>query len=238
MNEQVWNSFQQIVESRRSIRKFLPEALPDKVVEQCLDMALLAPNSSNLQPWQFYWVKDTEKKKKLAECCLGQPAATTAATLIVCVSRIDTWKKTRTQMMDHFSKQPKAPSAVKKYYEKLVPIVYGQGPLGVYGPFKWLLTTVGGWFRPLPRGPYGHSGMRLWAHKTTALACENLMLAFSAAGYDTCPMEGFDEVRVKKLLNLPCEASVTMVISAGRRAPEGVYGPRIRFEKSQFVFEV
>jgi nitroreductase len=56
--------------------------------------------------------------------------------------------------------------------------------------------------QPVPRGPYTKSEVELWAAKSTALACENLVLAFRAHGFDTCMMEGFDAVRVSKLLHL------------------------------------
>ena len=77
--------------------------------------------------------------------------------------------------------------------------------------------------------------MKIWAHKTTALACENFMLAMRAAGYDTCPMEGMDSKRVKKILGLKQKDYITMVISAGKRAPNGIYGPRIRFGRNRFI---
>ena len=77
--------------------------------------------------------------------------------------------------------------------------------------------------------------MRVWAHKSCALACENLMLAFSAHGYDSCPMEGMDSSRVKKLLGLPRRAEICMVISAGKRAPNGVYGPRTRVDRDKII---
>ncbi len=64
------------------------------------------------------------------------------------------------------------------------------------------------------------------------------MLAFSAHGFDTCPMEGFDSRRVKKILGLPRSSTVVMAISVGKRKPEGVYGPRLRFPSEQFIFEV
>ena len=70
------------------------------------------------------------------------------------------------------------------------------------------------------------------------LACENLMLAFRARGWDTCPLEGLDSRRVRKLLALPGDASVVMVIAAGKRAPQGVYGPRLRFDRALFIKEV
>lgn len=77
--------------------------------------------------------------------------------------------------------------------------------------------------------------MRVWAVKSTSLACQNIMMGFSAFGYDTCPMEGFDSSRVKKILDLNCGDEVVMVISAGKRDKKGVYGPRIRMPKKQFV---
>ena len=80
--------------------------------------------------------------------------------------------------------------------------------------------------------------MRIWANKSCALACQNFMLGISAQGFDTCPMEGFDSKRVKKLLSLGCKDDIVMVISVGRRAPNGVYGPRLRFPEAQFIKEV
>jgi nitroreductase len=77
--------------------------------------------------------------------------------------------------------------------------------------------------------------MQIWAVKSASLACENFMLAVCAHGFDTCPMEGFDSTRVRKLLNLPGHALIPMVIAVGRRGPKGVTLPRIRGERSAFV---
>ena len=54
------------------------------------------------------------------------------------------------------------------------------------------------------------------------------MLSMAAHGYDTCPMEGSDTWRVKKVLNLPRGAEINMIVSCGIRKPEGVYGDRFR----------
>ena len=82
-------SFKKVVQSRRSVRKFTDKVIPAEILDDCLDMALLAPNSSNLQPWTFYVVQNPSKKKLLIKACLGQLAAKTAAELIVCVARTD-----------------------------------------------------------------------------------------------------------------------------------------------------
>jgi nitroreductase len=39
-------------------------------------------------------------------------------------------------------------------------------------------------------------------HKSCGLAAQTFMLSIVAAGYDCCPMEGFDARYVKKALNL------------------------------------
>jgi nitroreductase len=54
------------------------------------------------------------------------------------------------------------------------------------------------------------------------------MLGMAVEGYDTCPMEGIDSLRIKKLLDLPSGAEINMVISCGIRKPEGVTGTRFR----------
>lgn len=77
-------NFRKVVESRRSVRKFTDKQIPKAILDDCLDMALLAPNSSNLQPWTFYVVRSPEKKAKLVKACMSQLAAKTAADLIVC----------------------------------------------------------------------------------------------------------------------------------------------------------
>lgn len=55
-------NFKKVIQSRRSVRKFTDKAIPAEVLDDCLDMALLAPNSSNLQPWTFVVVQNPAKK--------------------------------------------------------------------------------------------------------------------------------------------------------------------------------
>lgn len=231
--------FDKVVRSRRSVRAFTDEPVPDGIMRQCLDLALLAPNSSNLQPWEFYWVKDPVRKAELVRLCLGQPAAATAQELIVCVARLDTWRRNSALMIEMLeASEVELPEAVMTYYKKVVPLAYGHGPFYLFGPLKKLAASIVALTQPMPRGPSSKSDMRVWAHKSTALACENLMLSLRAFGFDSCPIEGLDSRRVQKLLKLPRAAEICMVVSAGKRAHNGVYGQQLRCNKSLFVFEV
>ncbi|WP_171497622.1 nitroreductase family protein, partial [Acinetobacter ursingii] len=108
-------NFRKVIESRRSVRKFTDKAIPTEVLDACLDLALLAPNSSNLQPWTFYVVQNPAKKKQLVKACLGQLAAKTASELIVCVARTDRVDEMAKKNISEFP-FPEAPEMVKKYY--------------------------------------------------------------------------------------------------------------------------
>tara|TARA_B100000965_G_scaffold228608_1_gene191388 strand:+ start:6526 stop:7296 length:771 start_codon:yes stop_codon:yes gene_type:complete len=229
------DEFKKIVESRRSVRVFNDDPVDPDKLKECLELALLAPTSSNLQCWEFYWVRSDKKKEKLKEYCLNQSAARTAQELIVCVARLDTWRKNRDKILDNLNSNSDAPRSAVAYYKKIVPLVYNQGVFNIIGLIKKIIIPIVGLKQPIPREPASKSDMRVWAHKTTALACENLMLALRAYGYDSCPMEGMDSKKIKKMLDLPKKAEISMVISAGKRADNGVYGKRFRLDSNDFI---
>jgi nitroreductase len=197
-------------------------------------MALLAPNSSNLQPWEFHIVKTPTLKNALVHACLDQNAAATAQELVVVVARLETWKAHCDMMLEYWPEET-VPKVVQSYYGKLAKVYYNQGPLSVLGVGKRVLSTVTGFARPVPRGPFTQADMKVWAAKSVALGAENFMLAMRAHGFDTCPMEGFDARRVHKLLELPGDAFIVMVIACGKRAADGVYHARIRFARERFI---
>ena len=234
------SQFKKVVQSRRSVRKFTDEAIPDDVVNDCLDMALLAPNSSNLQMWNFYRVTSPAAKKKMADYCMGQSAAKTAAELIVCTGSTRNWTKHTKMMMDYWP-GGNPPKIVKTYYDKLTFLHYGAAPIdpfGIAGMAKKTVRDIVGLAQPIARWPNNEQDLQTWAAKSVALACENMMLAFSAHGYDTCPMEGFDEARIRKLCKLKRGEFVVMVIAAGRCADNGLYHDQFRFERERFIHEV
>ena len=223
------------VKTRRSIRKYTAKPVPAEVIQKALDAALIAPNSSNLQTWEFYWVKSQDKKQRLVKACMSQSAARTAQELLVVVANPSLWKKTNPEMLK-FVREMKVHKLISTYYEKLVPMTYGLWFLSL---LKWAVFSLIGLFRPITRGPLGLRDLQEVSIKSAALASENFMLAVTAQGFSTCPMEGFDEVRVKSLLGLAWSTRVVMVISVGEADPvKGTWGPQIRFNRDWFVHEV
>ena len=227
--------FIKVVESRRSVRVFKKDSIKEEHIKECLELALLAPTSSNLQCWEFYWVRSKDKKEKLKTYCLGQLAARTAQELIVCVARTDTWKQNKNKILKYLQENNSKSKSALSYYQKIVPLVYTQGPFGILGFMKKILIFFIGMFKVVPREPTSLSDMRVWAHKTTALACENLMLALRAYGYDSCPMEGMDSKKIGKMLKLTNKSEVCMVIGIGKREKNGIYSKRFRLDSKDFI---
>jgi len=222
------------VRARRSIRRFLPEPVPPEVIEKALDAAILAPNSSNTQTWDFHWVRTPERKARLVELCLGQSAARTASDLMVIVADPRTWRRSLPELQA-WVRSVGAPRPVQVYYDKLIPFTYRWGFLNSLAPIKWLISFLPGLFRPMPRGPHTRRDGQEVAIKSAALAAENFVLAISAQGYDTCMMEGFDAWRVRRMLGLGSAASVVMVIAVGRAAPDGTWGPQLRLDREKVI---
>ena len=230
--------FFEVIKTRRSVRKFTNQAVEAEKIEKAIEAALLAPNSSNLQPWEFYWIQSSDKKNKIVEACFNQNAARTAQEIIFAVSRIDTWNKHRKAVVEFFLKKGPLPKLVDDYYNKLIPIAYLRDPFFIKDLMVWLVTNLIGFFRPIPRSSLGSARQFENVTKTTALACENLMLALTAQGLGSCPMEGFDEVRVKKILGLNRHSHVVMGIGIGYPAVNGIYGEQFRVPKDWVVKKV
>ena len=177
---------------------------------------------------------------------LYQNAAKTAQQLVIFVSRKDLWKKRAKANLAFIdknfgAKNPKSTQSSREkvgrnYYGKIIPFAYADF-LGILGLLKYVMVSVIGIFKPIYR-QVRKSDMRIVAHKTCGLAAENFMISMAAEGYDTCPMEGSDTFRVKKLLGLPFGSEINMIVSCGIRTEKGVYGDRFRIPFNEVYKEV
>jgi len=232
---------------RRSVRIYDAAKPIDKtVVKKCIAQAALAPNSSNMQLWEFYHITSKDIITQIAPFCFNQNAAKTAQQLVVFITRKDLWKqraKANLRFMDsNFGKntpkeaQSSREKVARNYYGKIIPFAYADF-LGVFGFFKYLMMQTIGLFKPVYR-QVKNNDMRIVAHKTCGLAAQNFMISMAAKGYDTCPMEGSDTLRIKKLLKLPFGAEINMIVSCGIRSEKGVYGERFRIPFEEVYTEI
>jgi nitroreductase len=74
------------------------------------------------------------------------------------------------------------------------------------------------------------------AIRSCGIAAQTIMLAAQSMGYDSCPMEGFDYGKVGKLINLPDDHIVTMMVVVGKKVKDAT--PRGgQLPLSEVVFE-
>jgi nitroreductase len=73
------------IRTRRSIRKYRSELIPEEKLEMILEAARLAPSAGNRQPWRFVVVQNVDRKKALAEVANNQAFLKDAAAIIVAV---------------------------------------------------------------------------------------------------------------------------------------------------------
>jgi nitroreductase len=52
---------------RRSVRKYLPNPVPDSVLARVLEAGRLAPSGHNRQPWRFVVVRDEGRRRAVAD---------------------------------------------------------------------------------------------------------------------------------------------------------------------------
>jgi nitroreductase len=79
--------FNVVLKTRRSVRAYTDQPIPDDVLQRLLDAARLAPSACNHQPWRFIVVRDPITRGKLGALCKGQHFIAQAPIIIVCCGK-------------------------------------------------------------------------------------------------------------------------------------------------------
>src|SRR3712207_4099795 len=128
---------QQILNRRRAVRLYDTEKTIDtERVRHCIELATLAPTSSNMQLWECYHVTDKNVISQLGKACLGQRSATTAQQMVVFVARQDRYKDHARKVLEAnienieknspADRQAHRTKLVEQYYGKLMPFQYSR----------------------------------------------------------------------------------------------------------------
>lgn len=236
MNDQA-AIFDAIVQRRRSMRIYDAKAPFDtEAVRRSIRRAMLAPSSSNMQLWEFYHITNSKQIADIARFCMNQNAARTARELvIIAVPKGKYKKRAHANLEFHHARYGNAPMetldlrAKRKlqYFSRLMPMYYFQDWFGISGYVRKLIVAVASLWRPVV-WQVGKQDIQVVCHKSAALAAQTFMLSMTAEGYATCPMEGFDSVRLRRYLKLPRSTEFNMIISCGVATEEGIYHDRFR----------
>ena len=207
------NPFVALVRARRSTRHFRPEPVPLGLLDELLEAARWAPSGFNLQPTHFVVVTDPAVKAKLSPACMNQRQILEAGATVV-------FTGDRRVAANHFErvlKQDREAGAITAEYErtmrKYVPLFFNRGPFGLGWVWKAVVEGVVARFVPIPSFPAVHKSF--WLTKQVSLAAMAFLLAAEAAGLATCPMEGFGERSVRRVLGIPRSQTVVLVVAVG-----------------------
>ena len=204
-----------IISSRKSIRRFKTDPVPDEMIDKILEAARWAPTGENYQPWRFVVVRDQETRNKIG--ALAKVGSGSRMTAWYCLGH----------MQERFEKieDPVKRAEVLRFmysgevseFAKVAPVV-----IAILGSLKVGSVDV----------PYDLSA-----------AIENMLLEAHSLGLGGCWVHGpvassRDAVKFKKILNVPTEMNAYKVIAyvAIGWALEQRRHPRPKLPLAELVF--
>jgi nitroreductase len=205
----------QVIAERRATQSFEHVPIHAADLEKIIRAGLGAPSGYNLQPWRFIVVRDGEQKKKLRAAAFGQAKVEEASAVIVACGDPQGWKNGDLEEMLRLAAE------------------HGYGGKQEHDGARQAVTGFLG-------GTPGSAGgvaptFDLWVNRHVMIAFTTMMWMAEALGYDTAPMEGFEEDKVKALLQIPARVRVVALLAMGRRkGDDKPYGGR--FDPSHTVF--
>ncbi len=224
-----WDEFQKLVRARRATRAFKPDPVPDSLLHDLLDTTRWAPSGYNLQPTHFVLVTDPHLRPALCQACLNQKQILEAPATVVFAADRDVAKHHLDAVLEADRQAGAVDDAYEKRVRKYVGLAFGQGPVGVGWLMKLVAAPVMRIFAPTPSIPAVHK--RYWLAKQAMLSAMTFMLAAQAAGLATCPMEGFDEIRVRRALKIPSRFIVCLVVPVGYAADGPLTKSRLSLDR-------
>lgn len=182
-------AFQQLIQSRRSIRRYQPRPIDPALLEQLLTSATWAPSAHNRQPWRFCVVTTDAVKLQLS-----------------------------TAMGEQWRRDLGADGADPDFIERRVTISHAR----LTGAAALVIANVS--MADMDEYPDAKRADAEWlmAVQSTALACQNLLLAAHQHGLGACWMCAplFVPDLVRTVLTLPADWQPQALITLGYPAEE------------------
>ena len=83
--------FQELAETRRSVRAYKPDAVPEELVQQVLETGRLAPSACNKQPWRFIVVRSETTRRALGAAYAREWFWKAPVVIAVCILPKEAW---------------------------------------------------------------------------------------------------------------------------------------------------
>lgn len=196
-----------LVRERRATPVFNSAPVEEKDLHWILRAGLGAPSSYNMQPWRFVVVRDPEQRKRLRAAAMNQEQVEQAPVVVVACGDTTGWKED---------------------LEEVIRIGREHG----YTDDQWAARKRSNVTADLG----SHPNISMWVTKQTMIAATTMMWMAEALGYDTGPMEGFYEDKVREVLAIPNHVRVLFLLAIGHRQGEdGRYPGRLPATRTTFV---
>lgn len=203
--------FIDVIRERRSVRAYDPTVqISREEMTEMLELATLAPSSSNLQPWRFLVIDKPELKEKLLPIAFNQQQVVEASAVIAVIGDV-------------------------KSYEKAEKI-YGQAVEAGFMPAdtaaSFIERTVGMYSNLSPEVA------RQIVFTDGGLISMQLMLVARSKGYDTVPMGGYDKAKFIEAFGISEKYVPVMLIAIGKAVKPGHPTTRLPIEDVAFFNEM
>jgi len=200
-------TLKEAIHERRATPSFDGTPIPQEDLKQILDAGLQAPSGYNIQPWRFIVVQHPEQRKRLRAASYNQAKVEEASAVIVACGDRDGWRRD----LDEVLRMGRANGMPESYAAQAAQTV----PAYLSNFNEWQMAG--------------------WLNKHVMLAVTSMMLMAETLGYDTAPMEGFEQDKVCETLRLPMSYWVVSLLAIGHlRGPDKFDGGR--FDMSHTVF--
>jgi len=177
----------QAIAERRATPSFDGAPIPAGDLKTILQAGLAAPSGYNLQPWRFIVVQSPEQKKRLRAASYNQAKVEEASAVIVACGDSDGWRKD----LDVVLMQGREGGMPESYAEQAK-------------------SSVSNYL-----SSFSSDKMHAWLTKQVMLAYSFMLLTAETLGYDTAPMEGFEQEKVHEALRLPLSYFVVALLAVG-----------------------
>ena len=195
------------IAGRRATPSFDGEPIPPEDLQQILDAGLHAPSGYNMQPWRFVVVQSPEQKKRLRTASYNQGKVEEASAVIVACGDTDGWRKDIDLMLQQGREGGMPESYAAQARSSVTNYLSG----------------------------FSSDQMHGWLNKMVMIAFTHMMLMAEVMGYDTAPMEGFEQDKVHEVLRLPLSYWVVALLGVGHlKGDDKFYGGR--FDMAHTVF--
>jgi nitroreductase len=200
-------SLSQAIKDRRATPSFDGAPIPPEDLRKIVAAGLSAPSGYNIQPWRFIVVQSEDQKKRLRAAAYNQGKVEEASAVIVACGDADGWRKDLDLML-YQGLEGGMPEGYAEQARNSVP--------------KYLSS-------------FSSDQMHGWLNKMVMIATTHMMLMAEVLGYDTAPMEGFEQEKVREVLRLPLSYWTVALLAVGHlKGPDKFYGGR--FDISHTVF--